>query len=214
MSNSLPTALLEGYRHFRESTFRVYQERFEVLAEEGQAPRAMLIGCCDSRAEPSIIFSAKPGELFTVRNVANLVPPHTPSMSHHGTSAAIEFAVRSLRVPAIVVMGHAQCGGIRALLDAAFDERGSGEFIPQWMDIARPVRDAVLREHPDADAAERQRLVEQASIRNSLDNLRGFPFVAEAEAAGRLTLHGLYFDIGQATLSAWDSDTGAFAMVA
>lgn len=169
--------LIKGYRRFREGAWRSRRDLYETLSRDGQHPRAVLIGCCDSRADPSMIFDAAPGELFVIRNVANLVPPYGPDSRYHGTSAALEFAVRALGIDNIVVLGHGQCGGISALISG----QASGEFLDPWLDIARGIRPSVMSE---TDAAKRQRKAEHAAIRLSLRNLRTFPWIGEKVDAG------------------------------
>ena len=180
--------LIEGYRRFRETYWAENKDVFEALAA-GQSPRAMVITCADSRVDPQMIFDAKPGEIFCVRNVANLVPPYAPDSDHHGTSAALEFAVRSLKVEHVIVLGHAQCGGIRALWQGG----EQGDFIGRWMEIAAPARERALAAAATADETA-QHLCERESIRVTIDNLMTFPWVAERVQAGLLQLHGWHFD--------------------
>ena len=175
----------------------------------------MIVACSDSRVDPTRIFDVSPGEAFVLRNVANLVPPYEPDNAHHGASAAIEFAVTQLAVTQIVVLGHGQCGGIKASLTGRFDgaPAGEGGFIAHWMEMIGPARaDAVAAAaaHPDIDA---QQVLELAAIRLSLDNLRSFPFVAAAVAAGTLTLRGAWFSIAEGTLRVLDDASGRFEAV-
>ena len=187
--------LIAGYRRFRQETWPQQRARFEELAARGQRPRTMVIACSDSRVDPQMIFSAAPGELFVLRNVANLVPPYMPDALFHGTSAAVEFAVRVLQVERIVVMGHALCGGIRALLEGAPPE--ARDFVAGWMGIAAQARAVALRcDAPDR----RQEVAEHEAVRISLVNLGTFPWVAEAVAAGRLSLHGAHFGVATGRL--------------
>lgn len=184
--------LIENYRRFRENAYREHRDLYDALVSQGQAPRAMIIGCSDSRVDPAILFGTAPGEVFVVRNVANLVPPYAPSADYHGTSAAVEFAVRSLKVEHIIVLGHARCGGIAALLD---DVSGLGDdFIRPWMQIAAPARERALAEAAHA-GLDPHRCCEHEAIKVSLANLRGFPWIAERVQAGALDLHGWYFDL-------------------
>ncbi len=187
--------LIAGYRRFREETWPQQRARFEALAAQGQRPRTMVIACSDSRVDPQMIFSAAPGELFVLRNVANLVPPYMPDAAFHGTSAAVEFAVQVLQVGCILVMGHALCGGIRALLDGAPPE--ARDFVAGWITIAGRARDAALR---CDDPAAKQEAAEHEAVRISLANLMTFPWVAEAVAAGRLALHGAHFGVATGRL--------------
>lgn len=183
--------LIAGYRRFRAEQWPHERERFEHLSG-GQQPRTMVITCADSRVDPSMIFNAAPGELFVVRNVANLVPPYAPDAAYHGTSAALEFAVRALQVENIVVLGHAQCGGVKALLEGA--PPTVSDFVGQWMQIAEPARRWVMAGEYEHEH-ERQLACEHEVVRLSLDNLRTFWWVREALEAGRLRLHGCYFGI-------------------
>lgn len=200
--------LWEGYRRFRRGRYAREAQRFRELAT-GQAPKVMIIACADSRAAPSTIFSAAPGELFVVRNVANLVPPYAETDGHHGTSAAIEFAVTGLKVEHIVVMGHANCGGIAACL-AHGEAESVGRFIGPWVSIANEAREEVLTALSDAMPQERQAALERVAIQHSLLALEGFPFVREAVARGRLKLHGAWFSIADGALHWLDRDSGAF----
>jgi carbonic anhydrase len=188
-------ALIAGYRRFRAETWPRERARFEELAAAGQRPHTMVIACSDSRVDPQMIFSAAPGELFVVRNVANLVPPYLPDALFHGTSAGVEFAVRVLQVARIVVMGHALCGGIRALLDGA--PPGAQDFVAGWMGIAQRARAVALRCDVPED---RQEIAEHEAVRISLANLLTFPWVAQAVAEGRLALHGAHFGVATGRL--------------
>lgn len=188
--------LIEGYRRFRDGPWPERRKQFEQLAAMGQRPRVMVIACSDSRVDPGMIFDAGPGELFTVRNVASLVPPFQPDGSLHGTSAAVEFAVCSLQVSAIIVMGHGMCGGIQALLEGA----PAGDFLGPWIRIAAPARNRVLRCEP----ADPQLACEHEAVRLSLDNLMSFPFVAERVLDKRLSLQGAHFDIRTGKLQMLD----------
>jgi len=205
-------SMLDGYRRFRETGWRRERERWADLAE-GQAPKVMVIACSDSRVDPATIFDALPGEMFVVRNVANLVPPFEVGGGRHGVSAALEFAVTQLEVPEIVVMGHGQCGGVQASISRRFDDAppGEGGFIAHWIDLMDEARDAVVARHGEGDVALRE--LERATVRLSLANLRSFPPVAEREAAGKLRLHGAYFAIADGRLHLLDEATGEFAPI-
>jgi len=203
------SGLLEGYRRFRAVQDEPERARWRELAE-GQSPEAVIIACCDSRADPATIFDTNPGQIFVVRNVANLVPPFEPGGGRHGVSAALEFAVTQLKIPQIVVMGHERCGGIEASLTGQFADaaHGEGGFIAQWMELLEGARSAIVAEHGEGpDAAT---LLEEAGIRQSLANLRTFPFVAEREAAGKLSLHGCHFSIFKGQLFLLDEAEGLF----
>jgi len=200
--------LIEGFRRFRDGYWREHEPLFQKLAADGQSPRAMVIACADSRVSPQTVFQTGPGEIFTVRNVANLVPPYAPDAAYHGTSAALEFAVRILEVRHIVVMGHSSCGGIGALLRGA--DRGN-DFILPWMGIAAKAREEALAAAP-ADPGSAQRLCEHGAIKVSLENLRTFPWVRERVENGLLELHGCHFDIEHGQLERLGRD-GKFAGV-
>jgi carbonic anhydrase len=205
----LPQKLLDGYRTFMAGKYAGETARYRSLAREGQAPETMVIACCDSRSAPETIFDAGPGELFVVRNVANLVPPYAPDDQYHSTSAALEFAVQSLKVKHIVVMGHGRCGGIRTALDPDQRPLSPGDFIGKWMSLVEPAAQAVAG-NTMMTAGERQTALERISIRFSIANLRTFPCVSILEGKGRLTLHGAWFDISNGELWVMDSETGDF----
>lgn len=191
--------LIAGFRRFQREFYGARRETFERLAREGQSPAVMVIACCDSRVDPAIVTDSDPGDLFVVRNVANLVPPYETGGHYHGTSAALEFAVCTLKVRHVIVLGHAQCGGIRALVEQDPVGNGAG-FIAPWMSIAEDARREVLERLPTADVEQRARACERAAIRVSLKNLMSFPFVSAAARTGQLTTQGWYFDIGQGEL--------------
>lgn len=198
--------LLNGYRRFRDRGYIEQKARFDELAADGQAPPIMIISCCDSRVDPATIFDTVPGQVFALRNVANLVPPYETGGGLHGVSAAIEFGVLGLGVKHIVVLGHAQCGGIKAAL--AGDDLGlpGRSFVDDWVDIIRDARNAVVADGP----ADPQRTLELDAIRVSLKNLRSFPFLAEREEQGMLRLHGAYFGIADGDLHVLDEVSGQY----
>jgi carbonic anhydrase len=205
----LPDRLLEGYRSFLGDRFQREQRRYEELAD-GQAPEIMVISCCDSRVSPEVVFDASPGELFVVRNVANLVPPYETGGEYHGTSAALEFAVQALRVKHIVVLGHARCGGIRAFADPSAP-LSPGDFIGRWMNLVAPAAERVGPRGSDlTDYAAR---LELAAIDNSLANLMTFPCIRILVERGKLRLHGAYFGIATGVLMVRDPETGRFESV-
>lgn len=208
---TLPDRLTEGYHAFRTNSFLPRQQTWRDLAR-GQSPETMVIACADSRTDPSHLFATDPGELFVVRNVANLVPPCEADGSYHGTSAAVEYAVTSLKVRHIVVLGHGQCGGIAACL-ASRSAPVPGLFIGPWVGMADQAREHVLARHTDADEASLQRHLEHESVRRSLANLMTFPFVRAAVEAGMLTLHGAWFSIFDGQLHVLDPATDSFAVV-
>lgn len=198
--------LIDGYRRFRATHWPERRATFEALARNGQAPRALVVACSDSRVDPAMIFNAGPGELFVIRNVAALVPPYEPDAAFHATSAALEFAVRGLEVPTVIVMGHAMCGGIHALLEGP--THPVGDFLVPWMRIAEPAKRRVLA----CGAADPQTACEQESVKLSLANLLTFPWVAEPVRAGRLRLEGMTFDIRSGVLAVLQED-GRFVPV-
>ena len=205
-----PESLLDGYRAFRRGRYGRERDRYRSLAEHGQTPEVMVIACCDSRSAPETVFDAAPGEIFVVRNVANLVPPCEPDIGCHGTSAALEFAVQSLKVRHIVVLGHGRCGGIRAALHPPARPLSPDDFIGKWMKPIGRTADAIAAGGPLTDA-ERQTALERASIRRSIANLRTFPFVSVLEGRNRLGLHGAWFGIADGDLWTMDPATGGFS---
>lgn len=205
----LPQALLTGYRNFMGGRYATDSSRYRELARDGQTPETMVVACCDLRSAPEAIFDAGPGELFVVRNVANLVPPYAPDGEYHATSAALEFGVQSLKVKHIVVMGHGRCGGIRAALDPAAIPLSPGDFIGKWMSLVAPAADAVAS-NTMMTSTERQTTLERIAIRYSIANLRTFPYIREREEKGRLSLHGAWFDISTGELWLMNPQTGDF----
>ena len=206
---NFPQRLQEGYRAFVEGRLPRERERFEDLAATGQKPEIMVIGCCDSRVSPEVIFDARPGELFVVRNVANLVPPYETGGLYHGTSAALEFAVQALRVKHIVVLGHGRCGGIRAYADEQSQPLSPGDFIGKWISLIDPVSKKMGSRNQDSfdDYVEKLAL---ASIENTLANLMTFPCVNILAGRGKIQLHGAYFDVFSGALRIRDPETGQF----
>ncbi len=208
--HTFPKHLLDGYRNFIEHRHEAERQKYLELAEKGQKPATMIIACCDSRAAPETIFSCGPGELFVIRNVANLVPPFEPDSGQHGTSAAIEFGVQALKVQNIVVMGHGRCGGINATLNPLAEPLAPGDFIGKWLELLKPIRQQ-FTDDGLMTSGERQTAFERISIRNSIKNLRGFPYIADLERQKKLQLHGAWFDISSGELWVMDHKTGEFA---
>jgi carbonic anhydrase len=208
---TFPKTLLDGYRAFRTQRLPTEQSRYRELSERGQSPEVMVIGCCDSRVSPEVIFDAKPGELFVVRNIANLVPVYAPDGGAHGVSAALEFAVQVLGVKHIVVLGHAQCGGIRAFIDK-MAPLSPGDFIGRWMSMfIKPGEIVEQREHETMqDFATR---IEKAAVLRSLENLMTFPYVQILVECGKLKLHGAYFGVAEGSLFVLDKTTKEFRSV-
>lgn len=209
MTDTLPDPLIDGYRRFREDDWGRERTRWESLSK-GQSPRTMVIACSDSRVDPSMIFQAAPGEMFVVRNVANLVPPFELGGGRHGVSAALEFAVTQLEVAEIMVMGHGACGGVAAALSRSFEHARAGEggFIAHWIDLLDDARDRIIAEHGHGEAA--THALELEAVKVSLANLRTFPCIPEREAAGTLRLRGSYFALADGALHLLDEATGAF----
>jgi carbonic anhydrase len=192
----MPESLIDGYRRFREGYYREHREELEALAA-GQSPHIAVVSCCDSRVDPAVVFDTRPGDLFIIRNVASLVPPSESEGLYHGTSAALEFAVTGLGVEHIVVLGHAQCGGVKAMMES--HAAGCCEprsFIERWVSMGYPCLDDLKRngQAPSPKAAE------HATVRLSLNNLRTFPWIAERLEAGTLSLHGWYYDLATSTI--------------
>jgi carbonic anhydrase len=208
---SFPQHLLEGYRTFTSQRLPTEQSRYRELSERGQTPAVMVIGCCDSRVSPEVIFDAGPGELFVMRNIANLVPVYQPDGGAHGVSAALEYAVSVLRVKHIVVLGHAQCGGIRAFIDD-IEPLSPGDFIGKWMAMfIKPGERVAQRAHESKlDFTVR---IEKAAVFRSLENLMTFPFVKSLVERGELNLHGAYFGVAEGSLSVLDKATKEFRSV-
>lgn len=204
-----PQRLIDGYQAFSKGRYSREKSRYKKLADAGQSPTTMVIACCDSRAAPETIFDAAPGELFVLRNVANLVPPFQPDGGQHGTSAAIEFAVNALGIRDLVVMGHGRCGGIKAALDPMGAPLAQGDFIGKWMSLLGPVSEEVSN-YTFLTPNERQTMLERMSIRHSIKNLRTFPYVSGLEAEQKLNVHGAWFDISMGELWVMDGDTGDF----
>ena len=200
--------LLEGYQRFRREVWPDRRHAYETLSKDGQKPTALIVACSDSRIDPAMIFDAAPGSLFVVRNVANLVPPYQTDHGYHGTSAAIEYAVKALEVPHIIVMGHAQCGGVDALLNGTPDSLS--DFVRPWVEIAARARLRVQAvEGRDASA----RTCEHETVRLSLENLMTFPWVRERVETGVRRLHGMHYGIASGDLERLQAD-GTFQNIA
>ncbi|MDP1635414.1 MAG: carbonic anhydrase [Gallionellaceae bacterium] len=197
---------ISGFRRFQEKYFSEDRELFEQL-RQGQRPKAAIIACADSRVDPALLMGAEPGDVFVVRNVANLVPPYEPGGGFASVAAALEFAVLSLAVEHVIVLGHAQCGGIHALMSGS---AADSEFIGKWVDVARRARDRVLAELPDKSPALQDRACEQAAILVSLENLMTYPWIAERVTTGAMHLHGWYFDIAQGELLSYHPARNGF----
>jgi len=215
LGNEMINPLIDGFQKFRNDFFENNRGFFDRLVQRGQKPKIMVVSCSDSRVDPAILFDTRPGELFVIRNVANLIPPYAPDDGHHGVSAAIEFGVRDLKVDHIIILGHAFCGGIDALCshhrkssDANHvDPLAKREFLNSWVSIANPaIAEIDVKNWQDSY----QHDAERASIRNSVLNLDGFPWVTEAISAGRLQVHGWWFDMENGALWGLDADRKNF----
>lgn len=209
----LPANLAEGYAKFRQFKYARHAQRYMELAVKSQKPQTMVIACCDSRAAPETIFDASAGELFVVRNVANLVPPYAPDGERHSTSAALEFAVHGLGVQQILVMGHGRCGGIAAAAAEVKQPLSKSDFIGKWMADVREVVEAVpcpqgCSEH------DHHKLIERASTVHSIENLRTFPWISALETKGELTLHAVWFDVALGELHVFDEQSGEWVPAA
>jgi carbonic anhydrase len=207
--------LLKGFADFRLGYYREHLDLFEKLASEGQSPKILIVACADARVDPGILTQTKPGDIFTVRNVGALVPPAQvpPDKRHHGTSAAIEYAVRGLNVEHVVILGHALCGGIAALVDGRDGIFADFDYLSTWTSIAQEVRDEVVRALAGQPRDKLLRAVEQAAAVNSVRNLMGFSWIAERVAAGRLVLHAWWFNLTEGQLYAFNPAKVAFEPV-
>lgn len=203
---------IAGFRGFQEAYFQEDRELFNCL-QSGQRPKVVLIGCSDSRVDPSMMVRSVPGDLFIVRNVANLVPPCEYDQSYHGVSAALEYAVCHLEVEHIIVLGHSNCGGIRSLMEGIPEDK-AGEYISKWVSIAERAKQQVLETFSDASPEHQAKACEHAAILVSLENLLTFPWINERIAAGKLDLHGWYFDIEAGNLHSYHPSSGEFTLLA
>lgn len=207
---SVPQQLLQGFLRFRERHFGRADGLFQQLVAKGQNPKTLVVACCDSRVDPALVLDCAPGDLFVIRNVANLVPPFETSGNYHGTSAALEFGVRNLEVEDIIVLGHAQCGGIRALLNQAPGAEAREGFVSSWMKVASNARNRVLSRMSGEPLENQARACEQEAILGSLDNLLTFPWILERVAQKKLALHGWYFDMEHGELLRYNPDSNRF----
>lgn len=205
--------LIEGYKRYRKTRYKEQYDLYHKLHHEGQQPPFLLVSCCDSRVDPATILDTPPGQLFVVRNVANLVPPFTPDGGHHGTSAALEFGVTSLEVEHIVIMGHAQCGGAKALLETDVIKPEPDDFILNWMNLAKEARARVITAQGKTISEDLQREMEYELVRFSLRNLMTFKWIKERVEAGKLSLHGWHFGIERGILHMLNQNTGDFEPV-
>jgi carbonic anhydrase len=208
-------SLLKGFADFRVGYYREHLDLFEKLATQGQSPKILIVGCSDARIDPGILTQTQPGDIFTVRNIAAMVPPALvpPDNERHGTSAGIEYAVRGLQVEHVVILGHALCGGIAALVDGDQSAVAHYDYVSTWTAIGRNMRDVAVHDLADRSRDEILRAVEQASVVNSVANLMTFPWLAERVAAGKLVLHAWWFNLTEGQLYAYNPDTAVFDAV-
>ncbi|SRR6266481_46959 len=205
----LPQQLIEGFLRFRKHHGQIDHAEYLHLFETGQTPKFLIVGCCDSRVDPALVFDCAPGDLFVIRNVANIVPPAEDRIGHHGTTAALEYGVCNLGVEHVVVLGHAHCGGILSLLQTS-GTSNPDSYIDDWMSLVESARASVEKDLTDADLEKKRVACEQRAILVSLANLQTFPWIAQRVAQGTLTLHGWYFDIEQGQLLGYSSHTRQF----
>lgn len=211
---SVINRLIAGFRVFRATYYELRPTLFANLVQHGQQPKVMVIACSDARVDPAILLTVEPGELFVIRNVANLVPPYQPDGFYHGTSAALEFGVRDLEVEHIIVLGHYRCGGIRALRQVSAGHPVDREFITPWVSIAcGPCCQELVDKGDAVSEADRIRIMEQAAIRTSLSNLRTFPWIREREDDGRISLHGWWFDLEKGELHQLNASSNNFEAI-
>lgn len=199
MNNDVIDTMIDGFKDFHHTYYEERPDFFDTLVEKGQSPKVMLIGCSDSRVTPTSLYGNEPGDIFVVRNVANLVPPAEQDGHLHGTSAAVDFAVSHLEVEHIIINGHSHCGGMKALLNGT-----EGKYVGPWVEIAKDARSDVMREYADASPEEQARALEKASILVSLENLLTFDSVRRHVVRGELQLHGWYFDMEEGALLAYN----------
>jgi carbonic anhydrase len=199
---------ISGFRRFQHKYFGEHTALYEGLQRK-QSPKALLIGCSDSRVDPALLMDCAPGDLFVIRNVANLVPPYEEGITHQGVTSAIEYAVSDLKVSQIIVLGHSGCGGISALMQGR-KPKNRVDFVGRWMDIAASAKEYVQSVLPHRPLDAQIRACEMAAILVSLDNLMSFPFITEQVAAGALALHGWYFSIAEGALYDFDPESNRF----
>lgn len=209
MSKDIENIIL-GYQEFRKQYFTDADSSFDDLVRGGQKPKILMVACSDSRVDPALVMNSQPGELFVIRNVANLVPPYEDDQHYHGTSAALQFGVCVLGIRHIILFGHTQCGGMQALLENSPQVCDESNFISKWMELARPAQEAVLQYHPEKSFAEKTTLCGQYSLVNSLSNLQSFPWISERIEKGELFLHAWNFDLERGILRAYDPSTRSF----
>lgn len=206
-------SFLKGFKRFQHHYFDRNPELYDRLFTEGQRPQALMVACCDSRCDPGMLTDSEPGDMFVVRNVANLVPPYIQAVSYAGTTSAIAFAICNLEVAHVIVMGHARCGGIRALMENKQPGCDEEQLIAKWLGIAADARQQVLKELPGKSQEIQARACEQAAILKSLENLMSYPWISRRVNEGKLALHGWYFDMENGTLMQYNNDAGEFHVI-
>jgi carbonic anhydrase len=204
---------LNGFRRFQKNFLGKRHEMFDQLIQQGQHPRVLMIACCDSRCDPALLTDCDPGDMFVVRNVANLVPPHVQATYFAATTSAIAFAVHNLEVEHIIVMGHAQCGGIHALMEHKEPTCNEEELIAKWLGIAEEARQQVLKEFQHKPMQTLTHACEQSAILVSLENLMSYPWISSRVNQGKLALHGWYFDMENGDLYEYAPEAGAFQVL-
>lgn len=209
---SIPRELVEGFKRFRARHFELNDSLYQQLVKEGQTPKTLVVACCDSRVDPALVLDCEPGDLFVIRNVANLVPPSEDRAGHHGTTAAIEYAIRILAVEHIIVLGHAHCGGINTLVKTG-GVNNSDSYMSDWVCLAESARASVMAEMPNASIEEQMRVCEQRAILVSLENLMTFSWIKDRVERNELALHGCYFDIEQGQLLRFNTESDQFEVL-
>jgi len=204
--------LIAGYQRFREGYYQENQAQLFRLAKEGQSPKIAIVSCSDSRVDPTVILDCEPGDLFVIRNVANLVPPCEDTENYHGTSAALEFAVTELEVESIIVLGHTECGGIKSLINNA-GKKIDKSFISKWMLQLESVRDEIMSDPELSDQKSRYSCCEKKGVQQSLNNLMTFPWIKERVESGTLKIHGWRYDLYSSQLCALDEKNEKFVRI-
>lgn len=205
--------LIEGYQKFRERHFNKTSSLFAELVHQGQRPKVLMIACSDSRVDPALVMNCQPGDLFVIRNVANLVPPYEADQSYHGTSAALEFGICVLGIQHVILFGHTQCGGIQTLLENTHKKCEPKSFLTKWMELAKAAHDATIERHAESSLEEKIILCGQYSLIHSLKNLESFPWIAERVNQDSLCLHAWNFDISRGILEEYDKKQNCFRVI-
>lgn len=202
--------LIEGYKKFREESFKTSDTPFTKLVREGQQPKILVIACSDSRVDPALLMNCEPGDLFVVRNVANLVPPYEDDLAYHGTSAALEFGICKLNIRHVIVLGHTPCGDIQALLETPLQPEGPPRFLSKWLELAQDAYEATLKDPTPRSLQEKVTVCGHHSLIHALDNLKTFPWIAEKISQDLLHLHAWNFDMIRGILEAYIAEDNCF----